>query len=148
MAEVRIIPRTISAEPRKLRVAAYCRVSTQQEEQECSLKAQVAHFTKRICDNPEWEFAGIYAEQGSGTRIKEWREMERLLADCEADRIDIVLTKSISRLSRNTVDALAIYNQVVRKGIELQFELERLSTNDKRVRKLFATLAAIAQNES
>jgi Site-specific recombinases, DNA invertase Pin homologs len=145
---IRVIEPVVPDVPPLLRVAAYCRVSTEKEEQECSLKAQVAHFTKLICDNPEWKFAGVYAEYESGTRIKERRELTRFLADCDAGRIDIVLMKSISRLSRNTLDALTIYNQVVLKGIELRFELERLSTNDKRVRKMFTTLAAVAQNDS
>jgi Site-specific recombinases, DNA invertase Pin homologs len=145
---IRVIEPNVPPKPPLLRVAAYCRVSTEREEQECSLKAQVSHFTKLICDNPEWDFAGIYAESESGVRMKNRHELDRLLADCDAGQIDIVLMKSISRLSRNTLDTLTIYNQVVLKGIELRFELEHLSTNDKRVRKMFTTLAAVAQNDS
>ena len=130
------------------RVAAYCRVSTEKEEQESSLEAQIAHFTSRISSNHEWEFAGIYAEQKSGTRIKNRSELNRLLADCEAERIDLILMKSISRLGRNTLDALIILNRLIALRIEVQFELEQLSTKDERVRKILAYLAAIAQTES
>ena len=147
MRTIRVIEPVFPTVPPLLRVAAYCRVSTEKEEQECSLKTQIAHFSKLICENPAWEFSGIYAEQKSGTHIKGRHELERLLADCRTKRIDMILMKSISRLSRNTLDALTIYNEVVLRGIELRFELENLSTNDKRVRKMFSTLAAVAQNE-
>ena len=130
------------------RVAAYCRVSTEKEEQESSLEAQIAHFASRISENPKWEFAGVFAEQKSGTRIENRSELNRLLKNCEAGRIDLILMKSISRLGRNTLDALIIIDELVAQGIEVQFELEQLSTKDEQVRKMLAMLAAIAQNES
>ena len=146
MKTIHVIEPTIATH--RPSVAAYCRVSTEKEEQETSLEAQIAHFTSRISSNHEWEFAGIYAEQKSGTRVENRSELNRLLTDCEAGHIDLILMKSISRLGRNTLDALNIFNKLIALGIEVQFELEQLSTKDERVRKMLAYLAAIAQNES
>ena len=148
MKTIRTIEPIKASVPQTFRVAAYCRVSTQLEEQESSLKAQVAHFTHLINETPKWEFAGIYAEQESGVGTKNRREFLRLINDCEAGLIDIVLIKSISRLSRNTLDALTVFNRLFEKGIELRFEIEKLSSKDKRVRQMFSMLAAISQQES
>jgi len=145
---IRVIAPSYADNQRLLRVAAYCRVSTQREEQESSLKSQVMHFTRLICENPEWEFAGVYAEQQSGLHVSDRSELERLLHACDTGRVDIVLMKSVSRLSRNTVDALKILNGVIEKGIELRFDLENLSTKDERVRQMFAMIAGVAQHES
>ena len=145
---IRVIEPSCADNQKLLRVAAYCRVSTQREEQESSLKSQVMYFTRLICENPEWKFAGVYAEQQSGLNISGRSELEKLLCECDAGRVDIVLMKSVSRLSRNTVDALKILNGVIENGIELRFDLENLSTKDKRVRQMFAMIAGIAQQES
>ena len=91
----------------KLRVAAYCRVSTDRDEQESSYEAQVEHYTEFIDRNPEWQLAGIYADDGiSGTNTKKREEFNRMIEDCMASKIDIVITKSISRFARNTLDCL------------------------------------------
>ena len=90
----------------KLRVAAYCRVSTDSDEQATSYEAQVEHYTEFIQKNPGWEFAGIYADDGiSGTNTKNRDEFNRMIEDCEAGTIDMIITKSISRFARNTLDA-------------------------------------------
>lgn len=87
----------------KLRVAAYCRVSTDSDEQATSYEAQVEHYTEFIQKNPEWEFAGIYADDGiSGTNTKNRDEFNRMIEDCEAGTIDMIITKSISRFARNS----------------------------------------------
>ena len=92
---------------KKLRVAAYCRVSTDSEEQETSYEAQVTHYTEYIQKNPEWELAGIFADDGiSGTNTKKRDEFNRMIDECMAGNIDMVITKSISRFARNTVDSL------------------------------------------
>ena len=90
----------------KLRVAAYCRVSTDSDEQATSYEAQVEHYTEYIQKNPDWEFAGIYADDGiSGTNTKKREEFNRMIDDCKAGNIDMIITKSISRFARNTMDA-------------------------------------------
>ena len=112
----------------KLRVAAYCRVSTDSDEQATSYEAQVEHYTEYIQKNPEWEFAGIYADDGiSGTNTKNREEFNRMIEECEAGNIDMIITKSISRFARNTLDCLKYIRQLKEK-ISL-FSLKRkLST--------------------
>ena len=91
----------------KLRVAAYCRVSTDSDEQATSYEAQVEHYTEYIQKNPDWEFAGIYADDGiSGTNTKKREEFNHMIDDCKAGNIDMIITKSISRFARNTLDCL------------------------------------------
>ena len=112
----------------KLRVAAYCRVSTDSDEQATSYEAQVEHYTEYIQKNPEWEFAGIYADDGiSGTNTKNREEFNRMIEECEAGNIDMIITKSISRFARNTLDCLK-YTRQLKEKISL-FSLKRkLST--------------------
>ena len=103
----------------KLRVAAYCRVSTDSDEQATSYDAQVEHYTEFIQKNPEWEFAGIYADDGiSGTNTKKREDFNRMIDDCEAGNIDMIITKSISRFARNTVDSLTTVRTLKEKGVE------------------------------
>ncbi len=90
-----------------LRAAAYCRVSTDTEEQLNSYEAQKAYYTQKIAENPNWELAGIFADEGiSGTSLKKRKEFNRMIAACKRGRIDLILTKSLSRFARNTVDCL------------------------------------------
>ena len=105
----------------KLRVAAYCRVSTDSDEQATSYEAQVEHYTEYIKRNPDWEFAGIYADDGiSGTNTKNREEFNRLIKDCEAGTIDMVITKSISRFARNTLDCLKYIRRLKEKNIPVR----------------------------
>jgi site-specific DNA recombinase len=91
----------------KLRVAAYCRVSTDSDEQETSYDAQVSHYTEYIQQNPQWTLAGIFADDGiSGTNTKKRDEFNRMIDECMAGNIDMIITKSISRFARNTLDCL------------------------------------------
>ena len=100
----------------KLRVAAYCRVSTDSDEQATSYEAQVELYTEYIKKNPEWEFAGIYADDGiSGTNTKNREEFNRMIEDCEAGTIDMIITKSISRFARNTLDCLKYIRQLKKR---------------------------------
>ena len=113
----------------KLRVAAYCRVSTDSDEQATSYEAQVEHYTEYIKKNPEWEFAGIYADDGiSGTNTKNREEFNRMIEDCEAGTIDMIITKSISRFARNTLDCLKYIRQLKEKNIPVFFEKEAINT--------------------
>ena len=96
-----------TAQVQRTRVAAYCRVSTDSEEQETSYEAQVQHYTDYIRSRPDWDFVEIYADDGiSGTNTRKRDEFNRMIADCEAGKIDMIITKSISRFSRNTLDCL------------------------------------------
>ena len=101
------IQQDIPIEARHPRVAAYCRVSTLQEQQETSYEAQVNYYTEKINSNPEWVFAGIYADDGkSATMTRKRNDFQAMIDDCMAGKIDMVITKSISRFARNTVDSL------------------------------------------
>ena len=143
---------TISAAPRrkeKLRVAAYCRVSTDYIEQEGSIEAQQTHMEEAIDANPEWENAGVYCESGvSGTKAEERPELQRLLRDCEGGRIDLVLTKSISRFARNAEDCLRMVRQLNEQGVGIIFEKEALDTRSQESEFFLSILATLAENES
>ena len=121
---IRIIPATkpASAPGRasgsKQRVAAYCRVSTDSEEQLTSYTAQKAYYTQKIGENPDWEMAGIYADRGiTGTSMKKRVEFKKMIAACKRGRIDLILTKSLSRFARNTVDSLEVVRMLRANGI-------------------------------
>ena len=102
-----------SQETRKIRVAAYCRVSTDTEEQATSYQAQIAHYEEVIHRNPEWVFAGIYADDGiSATSTKHREQFHQMIQDCMDGKIDMLITKSISRFARNTVDCLNYIRQL------------------------------------
>ena len=133
----------------KLRVAAYCRVSTDSDEQATSSEAQVEHYTEFIQKNPEWEFAGIYADDGiSGTNTKNRDEFNRMIEDCEAGTIDMIITKSISRFARNTLDCLKYIRQLKDKNIPVFFEKEAINTMDAKGEVLITIMASLAQQES
>lgn len=134
--------------PRK-RVAAYARVSKDTEQLMHSLSAQISYYSSLIQGNPEWEYAGVYADAGiTGTSKMVRKEFLRLLADCDAGRIDIVLTKSISRFARNTVDLLDITRHLKEIGIEVRFERENISTMSGDGELMLSILASFAQEES
>ena len=102
----------------KLRMAAYCRVSTDQEEQLLSYENQVNYYTNYISENPLYEYAGTYADEGiSGTNTKKRDEFNRMIADCRAGKIDMIITKSISRFARNTLDCLNYVRELKDLGI-------------------------------
>lgn len=133
----------------KLRVVAYCRVSTDSDEQATSYEAQVEHYTEYIKRNPDWEFAGIYADDGiSGTNTKNREEFNRLIKDCEAGTIDMVITKSISRFARNTLDCLKYIRRLKEKNIPVFFEKESINTMDAKGEVLITIMASLAQQES
>ena len=95
------------------KVAAYCRVSTQQEIQHHSLEAQREYYEKRILSTPGWEFTGIYADEASGRNNRKMYDFQRMMEDCRAGKIDLIITKSISRLGRNTLQCIVVH----RKGL-------------------------------
>ena len=134
---------------KKLRVAAYCRVSTETEEQNLSYEVQVAHYTEFIKKNTEWEFAGIFADDGiSGTNTKKREEFNRMIEECMEGNIDLVITKSISRFARNTLDCLKYIRQLKEKYIAVYFEKENINTMDDKGEVLLTIMASLAQQES
>jgi len=110
-----------------------CRVSTDNEEQLSSYEAQVSHYTDYIKNNPAWEFVGIFADEGiSGTNTKKRVEFNRMIEDCMVGKIDMLITKSISRFARNTLDTLQYVRQLKEKGIAIFFEKENVNTLDSK----------------
>lgn len=133
----------------KLKVAAYCRVSTDSDEQATSYEAQMEHYTNFIQKNDEWEFAGIFADDGiSGTNTKKREEFNRMIEECMAGSIDMVITKSISRFARNTLDCLKYIRQLKEKNIPVFFEKENINTMDSKGEVLLTIMASLAQQES
>lgn len=133
----------------KLRVAAYCRVSTDSDEQAASYETQVEHYTDYIRKNPEWEFAGIFADDGiSGTNTKKREEFNRMIDEAMAGKIDMIVTKSISRFARNTLDCLKYIRQLKGHNIPVYFEKENINTMDAKGEVLLTIMASLAQQES
>ena len=133
----------------KIPVAAYARVSMDSERMRHSLSAQVSYYSERIQSNPEWEYAGVYADYGiSGGSTEARTEFNRMLADCEKGLIRIILTKSIQRFARNTVDLLQTVRHLRELGIEIRFEKEQLNTLSGDGELLLTLLASFAQEES
>ena len=129
MKRITKIEENMLLEKRKLRVAAYCRVSTARDEQLVSLAAQKAHYENYIKSNDEWEFAGLYYDEGiSGTKKEKRDGLLAMVAACERGTIDFVITKSISRLARNTTDCLELVRKLLDLKIYIYFEKENLNT--------------------
>ena len=148
-ARRRVGSQRTAAQVQKIRVAAYCRVSTDSEEQETSYEAQVQHYTEYIRSKPDWEFVKIYADDGiSGTNTRKRDEFNRMIADCEAGKIDLILTKSISRFSRNTLDCLKYTRKLKALNIAVFFEKENINTMDSKGEVLLTIMASLAQQES
>ncbi|MDD6699423.1 recombinase family protein [Mogibacterium kristiansenii] len=139
----------IAEERPKLRVAAYCRVSTDSDEQAGSYEVQVQHYTDYIQRNKEWELAGIYTDDGiSGTNTKKREGFMGMIEDCMAGKIDMVITKSISRFARNTIDCLKYVRQLKEKNIAIVFEKENINTLEASGELLLTIMASLAQQES
>lgn len=133
----------------KTRVCAYCRVSTDNYDQLSSFEAQISYYTNLISNNANWDFVGIYADEGiSGTNTKNRLEFNKMIEDCMAGKIDMIITKSISRFARNTVDCLKYVRQLKEKNIAIFFEKENINTLDGRGDFLITLLSSLAQEES
>lgn len=146
----RILNQDISGTTKpKLRVCAYCRVSSKSEEQLTSYETQVAVYTEKISSEPSWEFAGIYADRGtSATMMARRKEFLRMLEDCEKGLIDCVICKSLSRFARNTLDALNCIKKLRELGVRLILEKEGIDTDMISSEILLSVFAAFAQEES
>lgn len=134
--------------PTRKKVAAYARVSMETERLNHSLSAQVSYYSNLIQSNPEWEYAGVYADNAiTGTKSSSREEFQRMLEDCEAGKIDIILTKSISRFARNTVDLLETVRHLKELGIEVRFEKEHINSLSGDGEVMLTLLASFAQEE-
>lgn len=138
-----------AAERKKLRVAAYCRVSTNMDDQLESLSAQRQHYEKMIRANLDWTYAGIYYDEGITATKKDNRpELLRLLEDCRENKVDLVLSKSISRFSRNTTDCLEMVRSLTSCGVGIFFERENINTLTMEDEFILTVLGSLAENES
>ena len=145
---VKIIP-ALPQTKSKLRVCAYCRVSTLRETQASSIDSQSNHYEEHIKSNPEWVYAGIYIEEGvTGTKTEVRPELQRLLNDCRDHKIDLILTKSISRFARNTTDCLELVRHLTSLGINIWFEKENIHTDSMSSDFLLSIFACLAEEES
>ena len=134
---------------RLLRVAAYCRVSTDQEEQESSYEAQISYYTEKINGNSEWQMAGIFADEGiTGTQAKKRPEFLKMIRLCRQGKIDMILTKSLSRFARNTVDSLKYIRDLKALGIAIVFEKENINTLETDTEMMLTIMSCFAQAES
>ena len=153
---VTVIPATISQRTRKSteartrrRVAGYARVSTDSDEQYTSYEAQVDYYTQYIQANPEWEFVRVYTDEGiSGTNTKKRDGFNEMVADALAGRVDLIVTKSVSRFARNTVDSLMTIRTLKAHGTEVYFEKENIWTFDSKGELLLTIMSSLAQEES
>lgn len=132
----------------KKQVAAYCRVSTQSDEQLVSLAAQKMHYESYITSNREWEFAGLYYEEVSGTKKERRTELNRLIKDCVSGKVDLIVTKSISRFARNITDCLELVRKLTDIGVGIYFESENLNTLDMKDEFMLSILSSLAESES
>ncbi|MBR3256792.1 recombinase family protein [Candidatus Saccharibacteria bacterium] len=133
----------------KVRVAAYARVSTELDAQTNSYSAQISYYLEHISSNPNWQLVEIYADSGlTGTNLKKRNNFSRMVEDALSGKIDLILTKSISRFARNTVDALIVTRELKSKGIEVYFEKENISSLDPTAELIFTIMSSIAQEES
>lgn len=147
-----IAPKTFQTkeeEKVKRRVAAYARVSTEQDEQQSSYEAQIKYYESFIKSNQEWEFVDIYSDEGiSGTSTKKRDGFNRMMEDAKNGKMDLILTKSISRFARNTVDSLSAARKLKEYGVEIRFEKEGVSSFDSAAELSFTMFSSIAQEES
>ena len=156
MPKVTMIPATInplthlpSINARKRRVAGYARVSTDSDEQFTSYEAQVDYYTKLIMNNPDWDFVKVYTDEGkTGTNTKNRGGFKEMIADALAGNIDLIVTKSVSRFARNTVDSLVTIRKLKENGVECFFEKEGIYTFDGKGELLITIMSSLAQEES
>lgn len=157
MRAIRVIPavrdfssgQSIHALAPKRRVAGYARVSTDSDDQYASYEAQVDYYTSMIKANAEWEFVGIYTDEGiSGTSTNRREGFKRMLDDALAGKIDLIVTKSVSRFARNTVDSLSTIRKLKEHKVEVYFEKESIKTFDSKGELLITIMSSLAQEES
>ncbi|MDD3337132.1 MAG: recombinase family protein, partial [Eubacteriales bacterium] len=146
--EITVLPAMLKVPPRLRRVAAYARVSSGKDAMLHSLSAQVSYYSELIQKNPAWSYVGVYADEDyTGTRDAR-PEFQRLLADCRAGAVDLVLTKSVSRFARNTLTTLNAIRELKLLGIDCYFEEESIHSMSEDGELVLTLLASYAQEES
>ena len=153
---VTVIPATINLHSQapmvaagKRRVAGYARVSTDSDKQFTSYEAQVDYYTRYIQNNPEWEFVAVYTDEGiSATNTRHRDGFNQMISDALAGKIDLIVTKSVSRFARNTVDSLSTIRKLKENHIEVYFEKENIWTFDSKGELLLTIMSSLAQEES
>lgn len=133
---------------KRFRVAAYCRVSTRQEEQNSSIEQQEQYYTQVISNNPNWTNVGVFSKRVSGLRMKGRSEFQALMRLCRRGKVDLILIKSFSRLGRNTLDMLQALRELRDLGVDVYFEEKNLWLHDERMEMLITVFCAFAQSES
>ena len=146
--QVRVIPKLTSMNEKK-KVCAYARVSTEKDVQLTSFETQVSYYTKYILDNPDWEFVGVYADEGiSGASTNKRDQFNLMIELARLGKIDLILTKSISRFSRNTIDTLSTLQELRTYNTEVFFEKENISSFDPKIEFVISVLASMAEEEA
>ena len=134
---------------KKLRVCAYVRVSTGSDAQAKSFITMMTYYTELIENNPEWEFVGIYADEAiTGTRVDKRDEFQTMIQECEKGNIDLILTKTVTRFGRNTLETLQAIRRLKALDIGVYFESQKINTLTEKSEVLITLLASIAQGES
>lgn len=145
----KIEPAAATKKNKKRRVAAYCRVSTGMDDQLVSLETQKAHYEDYISANPDWEYAGLYYDEGiTGTKKEVRPALLKMIEDCEDGKIDYIVTKSLSRFARNTTDCLELVRKLLELGIAVYFEKENLDTGSMESELLLSIMSSLAESES
>ena len=148
-ATLNIHTKTPTTERVRRRVAAYARVSTDSEEQLTSYEAQVDYYTKFIRENPDWDFVEVYTDEGiSAVNTKRRDGFNRMIRDALAGKIDLIVTKSVSRFARNTVGSLTTIRKLKEAGCECFFQKENIMTFDSKGELLITIMSSLAQEES
>ena len=154
MAQVEIIKANLKTNEEEIvnntkKVCAYCRVSTDSDEQINSYNSQIKHYSNKIKSNPKWKFVGIYADEGiSGTQVKNRTEFQRMIDDALNGKIDIIIAKSISRFARNTLDTLKYARELREHKVDVYFEKENIHTLELDSEMFLTLYSAFAQAES
>ncbi len=144
--EFELLRRNVS-DQNPLKVAAYCRVSTESAEQDISFKAQIEYYTNLIQSNPNWEFAGIFADKKSGMNIKDRAEFRKMMRKCYFGQINLIFTKSVSRFGRNVLDTLSCLQKLADKNITVYFEEQGIHSLSHDALMAIGMLSIHAQQE-
>ena len=146
--EIPPIQETVPMEEKYLCVAAYCRVSTDQEEQDSSIELQELRYRQMIEENPNWENAGVFSERATGLNLQEHSAFQAMMHQCREEKINLILTKSISRFGRNTLDILRVLQELRELNVDVFFEKEDLWLHERDLQIVLTSYCAFAQAES